>query len=240
MKPLLIIKFGPATPLFIERHGNFEDLFIETLEIERSLIEIVDPSEGEDLPDPAPFSGVLLMGSHANVTDRLEWIDSTAAWIRGVVKGGIPLLGVCFGHQLLAHATGGKTDNNPNGREFGTVAISLDEAAKQDRLFTGLPDSFPVHVSHAQSVHELPPGAVHLASSARDPNQAFHLPPCAWGVQFHPEFNAEITYFSIHEFAEPLRSEGQDLDRLLAEVKDAPESILVLKNFKRIIQEKQP
>ena len=236
VKRLLILKFGPASPTFIRKHGDFEDLFIEQMQIGKSDFEVLDPSQGDDLPDPADYAGVLLMGSHANVTDGFEWIERVSEWIRSVHNAGTPMLGVCFGHQLLNHALGGVSGDNPNGREFGTVEITTTEAAKQNRLFDGLPGAFPAQVSHAQSALALPSGAVRLASSEKEPNQAFHLPPASWGVQFHPEFDASVSSFLVQEFADALRSEGQNVERLLQEAREAAESVTILKNFKQIIE----
>jgi GMP synthase (glutamine-hydrolysing) len=112
--------------------------------------------------------------------------------LRDAVASGLPILGVCYGHQLLAHALGGRVDYHASGREIGTVGIERLPAAEQDALLAAVPQQFSAHASHQQSVLELPAGAVTLARSAHDPNHAVRYAPRVWGLQFHPEFSVEI------------------------------------------------
>ena len=137
-------------------------------------------------------AGVVITGSHDMVTERQPWSEQAAAWLPGLVERGIPTLGICYGHQLLAHALGGEVGDNPNGREFGTVTVDLEAEAADDPLLGGLPARLPVQVCHTQSALTLPAGARRLAHGSRDANQAFVVGEAAWGVQFHPEFDAEV------------------------------------------------
>ena len=236
MKCLLILKFGSASPSFIQNHGDFEDLFIKYLGLDESEIKIKDPSKGESLPDPVEYKGILIMGSLNNFPEAHPWIETTSEWIRGAHETKTPILGICFGHQLLNHALGGISGKNPNGSEFGTVTVTTSEAARTNPLYSGIHAVFPAQVSHAQSALELPKGAIQLASSEKEPHQSFHVPPASWGVQFHPEFDADVSAFSIKEFSDNLKSEGQDVEQLLKNVKETPESISILTNFIKIME----
>jgi GMP synthase (glutamine-hydrolysing) len=122
-------------------------------------------------------------------------------------------------------------DNNPNGREYGTVEVRLEEAARKDELLAGFAQSIHVQVSHTQSVVRLPPGAVLLASSAREANHAYRVGSSAWGVQFHPEFDAEIMRAYIRNQSKALRAEGQDPDMLFSETRDTPFGSEILRRF---------
>src|SRR5690606_28142940 len=135
----------------------------------------------------------------------------------------LPVLGICYGHQLLAYACGGRVDYHPAGREIGTVDVSLTQSSRTDPLLADLPMDFPAHATHSQSVLELPANAVHLARSAHDNHHAFRVGTAAWGLQFHPEFDAAIMKTYIEERAGDLREEGLDVDRLLQQVKETPE-----------------
>jgi GMP synthase (glutamine-hydrolysing) len=234
-KKILIVKTGGTFPELSAVSGDFEDWVAEGLGAGAGRVLVRRPSEGEALPDPSGVAGVVVTGSHAMVTDREEWSVRTASWILDALAAGVPLLGICYGHQLLALAAGGRAGDNPEGGEFGTARVRLLPGAEGDPLFRGLPPVFDAHVCHAQSVSVLPPGAVPLASSARDPHQAFRLGECAWGVQFHPEFSAGAARFYVRSSAERLRSEGQDRDALEAGVRETPVAAGLLRRFgKRI------
>jgi GMP synthase (glutamine-hydrolysing) len=177
------------------------------------------------------YSGAIITGSPAMVTDQAGWMQSLAVWIREAVDRAIPLLGVCFGHQLLAEAMGGCVDYHPEGREIGTVAIELTESGKRDPLLGCLPDMFTAHVTHAQSVLRLPADAVLLAANAYEAHQAFRAGECAWGVQFHPEFSADIMRGYIDERAAVLHAQGRDVAALTAAIAETEAANTLLKRF---------
>jgi GMP synthase (glutamine-hydrolysing) len=74
----------------------------------------------------------VISGAHAMITDDLPWMLRLADWTRRVVTAQVPFLGICFGHQMLARAMGGKVDFHPRGREIGSVDIALHAAAESD------------------------------------------------------------------------------------------------------------
>ena len=189
---VIIIKTGGTMASLKSRRGDFEDWILGGMGLGDGYAEVVDVAAGHPLPPAVRASGIVVTGSHDMVTDRLEWSERTASWLAEAASSGTPLLGICYGHQLLAHALGGTVEYNPRGQEMGTTEVRLLEAASHDLLLGGLPATIRVHVSHSQSVTRLPPGAVRLAENAWDANQAFRIGACAWGVQFHPEFDAEV------------------------------------------------
>src|SRR5690606_10963414 len=191
----------------------------------------VDVEGGDALPGRDGFAGVLVTGSAAMVTERLDWSERAAGWLREAAHAGLPLLGICYGHQLLAHALGGEVGDNPNGREMGTVAIDLLPAAAADPLFAGLPGRFLAQSTQLQSVLRPPGGAVVLARSALDPCNAFRWGDAAWGVQFHPEFGTVHMRGYLQARAEGLAKEGGDPARMIAGVSAAPHARQVLRRF---------
>jgi GMP synthase (glutamine-hydrolysing) len=140
---------------------------------------------------------------------------------------------------LLAHALGGEVGDNPNGRQVGTVDVSLTEAGQRSPLFRGLPPVLHVPVSHRQAVTRLPEGAIHLATSARDANHAFAYGERIFGVQFHPEFDANIVRSYIEADHEQLRAQGQDPTTLSRDAADTADGTLVLRNFAAIVRAHQ-
>ncbi len=188
---LLIVQTGSTLPAVRARHGDFPDWFRRGLGMRRDEIDVVVAEHGT-LPTPGAHAGVIVTGSPAMVSERLEWSERTARWLTDTIDAGSAVLGVCYGHQLLAHALGGRVDYHPAGREIGTVTIETLDDAAGDALLADAPARFSAHASHQQSVLELPHGAVALARSAHDPHHAVRYAPKAWGLQFHPEFSVAI------------------------------------------------
>jgi GMP synthase (glutamine-hydrolysing) len=145
----------------------------------------------------------------------------------------MPLLGICYGHQLLAHALGGAVDYNPQGREMGTVAVQLHEEAAADPLFAGLGPRMDAQATHRQSVLRVPDQATVLARSDKDAHQAFRWGESVWGVQFHPEFSTAMMRSYIHARREALTSEGASPPALIKDVRPAPRARQVLRRFVR-------
>lgn len=191
----------------------------------------IDVYRKQALPDPGRLSAVVITGSPAMVSARESWSEYTAHWLSVAVNAGIPVLGVCYGHQLLAHALGGKVGPNPAGRQIGSVPTRLLETAKTDPLLGALPSKFMSQCSHSEVVLELPSNALRLASSPLDNNFAIRFCENAWGVQFHPEFSAAITTKYIQYRAGAIRKEGLIPEQLAKEVTDTPEPRTVLTAF---------
>ena len=188
MRRELIIQAGSADPALRARFGDYPDWFARHLAA-RVELRVVRPYE-QVLPSLAGFDGVLMTGSPKSVVDPEPWMDEAAGYLIEAARTR-PVLGVCFGHQLLAHALGGRVERNPRGREAGTAAVRLTPEGARDPLFAGLTSPLLVQQTHEDHVAALPKGAVLLAANEMTPVQAF-----AWGesircVQFHPEFDAE-------------------------------------------------
>jgi GMP synthase (glutamine-hydrolysing) len=152
MRQILIIKTGSTLPSLLASKGDFEDWVLAGMGIGDDPVSIVDVRDGSPLPAYNETSSVVITGSHSMVSDHDDWSERTAAWLAGAVERQIPILGICYGHQLLAYALGGKVGDNPNGHEYGTVEVRLNEHARQDPLLGGLPNPLKLHVSHTQSV----------------------------------------------------------------------------------------
>ncbi|HEX8908159.1 MAG TPA: glutamine amidotransferase [Anaeromyxobacteraceae bacterium] len=186
-KRVLVVQAGSAEPAMRERFGDFPDWFARHL-APRVELAVARPYE-RPLPAPARFHGVLVTGSLASATEPAPWMEETGAWLVEAARTR-PVLGVCFGHQLLARALGGRVARNPRGREAGTVEVELTADGERDPLFAGLPTRLLVQETHEDEVVELPPGATLLAGNARTPVQAFAVGDTVRSVQFHPELDA--------------------------------------------------
>jgi GMP synthase (glutamine-hydrolysing) len=200
------------------------------------IVRLVAVAEGELLPAPDAPAGIVVTGSSAMVSQREPWSERTAAWLARAVERETPVLGICYGHQLLAHALGGSVGRNPRGREIGTVVVRSLAPAQRDPLLGVWGAAEPAHVTHLESVLALPAGAVRLAESDLDPVQAFSAGPRAWGVQFHPEFDADTVRTYLVARTEKVRAEGLDSEALLAAVREAPGGPRLLRRFAELIR----
>lgn len=230
-RPVLIIRTGRAPDPIRARHGDFPHWFRLATGVPRDRLQVIDVVAGEALPKATEVAGALITGSAAMVTERAEWSERTAGWIRDAMDHALPMFGVCYGHQLMAHALGGRVDYLPGGREIGTLAIERLPGAAEDPLMASLPQSFPAHTTHEQSVLEAPAGAQVMARSARDPHHLLRYGPHALSVQFHPEFNAEVMRAYIHRKRHDMRREGTDPDSIFGAVAPTPCARQLLRRF---------
>ena len=228
---LLIVQTGATLPALLQRHGDFPEWFRRGLRLKPEHITITRVDAHGRLPRARNFSAAVITGSGAMVSERLDWSERTAQWLRGAADAGLPMLGVCYGHQLLAHAFGGRVDYNPRGREIGTVQIECLPAAESDPLLGIAPARFRAHATHLQSVMRVPRGAVVLARSALDDSQAVRFAPRVWGVQFHPEFNVPHMRGYLRERFDIVRAEGLDAHGLIRSVSAAPHARSLLRRF---------
>ncbi|HEY8155110.1 MAG TPA: glutamine amidotransferase [Myxococcota bacterium] len=231
MRPLLIVKSGRTLPELARRRGDYEDWISAGMGLPPARIRIAHAYQDEPLPAPADFAGVVVTGSSAMVSHREPWSERAAAWLAGAVRAGTPVLGICYGHQLLAHGLGGRVGPNPRGREIGSVEIALCAAARGDPLFGPLPERLRMQATHVEAVLELPAGARLLGASDGDPHQAFAIGERAWGVQFHPEFDADVVRGYLAARRELLLAEGLDPDALTAAASDSPHGRTLLRRF---------
>lgn len=230
--PFLILETGQPVAS-MRRHGSFAHWIRVAAGLARDEAVVVDVQRGDALPRREGFAGAIVTGSAAMVTERHDWSERSADWLREAAHGGLPLLGICYGHQLIAHALGGEVGLNPTGREMGTIHLDLHSPAVDDPLFAGLPARMPVQATHLQSVLRLPDRATVLATSEQEAAHAFRWGERVWGVQFHPEFSTGHMRGYIRARREALASEGRCDKRLAREVSAAPHARKILRRFVR-------
>lgn len=155
-------------------------------------VELVRAHRGEPVPDDVSgLSGLVVLGGQMGAYDDAAhpWLRPTKALLHAAVAAGVPTLGICLGHQLLAVSCGGTVRRAPQ-RQVGLVAIGLTDAGRGDPLLGALPPGAAAMHSNADLVVEPPQGSVVLARSAAG-IQAMRL-DSALGLQFHPEVDPPI------------------------------------------------
>ncbi|WP_457552245.1 glutamine amidotransferase [Desulfobacula sp.] len=228
---IAIIKTGDTLPVIAEQLGDFEDWIFKGLNVDKETIQVVDITKGEILPSAKTLKGVVITGSHAAVTQNLSWSVAIEQWIPGLIQSETPILGICYGHQLLAKAMGGVVEFHTRGSEIGTREIEIKEEGTQDPLFKGLPKIFKAHVCHSQTITRLPDHAVRLAKNHFEPNHAYRIGQSAWGVQFHPEFDGRIMAAYAKNMETPIKESGLVLSRILDKIAPTPIALKILNRF---------
>ena len=138
-------------------------------------------------PDVQAFDGLIVMGGPMGVyqQDRYAFLTREFELLRTALKSKLPILGICLGAQLLAHALG--ADVRPNGqKEIGWYPLRREPGAVGDPLFETFETTETVFQWHGDTF-SLPRGAVHLASSPLCAQQAFRYGETVYGLQFHVE-----------------------------------------------------
>jgi len=227
---VLVVRTGRPPAPVDARLGGFGGWFARHL---APRVEVEEADARAPLPPPGRYDGLLLTGSFDSVTAWAPWMEATALWALGAARSR-PVLGVCFGHQLLGRALGGRVERNRRGPEAGTALVHLTDEALADPLFEGLPRQLPVQEAHQDHLVALPPGARLLAWNAWTPVQAFAAGDAIRAVQFHPEFDAVRCRAIAGQDREPLAAAGPDaFSRALASVRETPACALILDRWLR-------
>lgn len=131
------------------------------------------------IKEARPLAVIFSGGPNSAYADHAPGVDED------IFHLGIPILGICYGMQLMARALGGEVAPTLHKREYGRADVVVTE---QSGIFAGLPDRFPVWMSHGDSVVTLPPQFVNAAHTANTPVAAMYSPSLRMvGTQFHPE-----------------------------------------------------
>ena len=144
------------------------------------------------------FDGLLVGGSPASVNDGNHWIERLSDLIRRAYAAGVPMVGVCFGHQAIAQALGGAVGPNPGPFVLGTTETTLTARAPWMPADAG---RITLASAHGEQVTVLPPGAEVLGESAGCKVAAYRIGTQVFATQHHPEMTPQFLAALVEEFA---------------------------------------
>lgn len=209
-------------------------------------LDVRRPYAGEPLPaDLTGHAGMMVLGGAMGANDDADhpWLTEVKALVRSAAGTGVPVLGICLGHQLCAVALGGVVSRNPRGQQVGVLDVGWTDAASLDALAAPLPRPAGGVQWNNDIVVTPPPGTVELARTPTGELQAARFAPTVWGVQWHPEAGRDIvSSWTTDEERESAAARGIDLDAYLRDVGKATDRlratwVQLADSFARVLQE---
>ena len=182
-----IIETGLVSPKNRELHGSYPQMFERMIGAADAAVtfDTVSLPEGDALPDAGGLEAILITGSAAGVYDDIEWIAPLEQFVRTAHAAGVPMVGVCFGHQLIAQALGGVVRKSEKGWGLGRHVYDV---APGNGLIDGT--QIALACSHQDQVITAPDGATIILSSDFTPYAGLlYGGGRTLSVQPHPEFS---------------------------------------------------
>jgi GMP synthase-like glutamine amidotransferase len=187
MVRITIIETGIVSEPNRTRYGSFPQMFERLIGAEdaSASFDVVSVISGDALPDPATLDAILMTGSPAGVYDKLDWIAPLEEFVRAAHARSVPMVGICFGHQLMAQALGGTVRKSEKGWGIGRHVYDV---ASGHGVIEG--ERIAIAASHQDQVIEPPPGARTILSSDFTPHAGLlYGNGTALSIQPHPEFD---------------------------------------------------
>ncbi len=209
MPRVTIIETGIVSPKNRERHGSYPQMFARMIGAADASVtfDTVSIAAGASLPDIEELEAILITGSSAGVYDELDWIAPLEAFVRTAHEKKVPMVGVCFGHQLIAQALGGTVRKSEKGWGLGRHVYDV---APGNSLIEGA--DIAIACSHQDQVITPPVGAATILSSDFTPHAGLLYSGTTFSVQPHPEFTVGFALACC----EMVRSRGGAPDSVVA------------------------
>jgi GMP synthase-like glutamine amidotransferase len=167
--------------------GDYRDMFTGLLAPHGLEVVPVDVCNGELPADPGAFDGYVCTGSRHSAYDDLPWIHDLSQLIGEVARAGVPFVGICFGHQMLAHALGGEVRQAEGGWGVGPHDTVVEHVETWMAPELARPR---LQYMHQDQVVRVPAGATVLAVADHCPVAMLRAGDRMLGIQAHPEFPA--------------------------------------------------
>jgi GMP synthase-like glutamine amidotransferase len=198
---LCILENDDLDPPLAQRYTRvaamFEHLFAQAGY--QGRIDTFSARHGQYPASFAAYDAVLLTGSRADAFSQEPWVVALREQVARLLQNQHKLLGVCFGHQLIAHCLGAPVQRAPRGWRVGRQAYDWLGAPQDLGLAPGQVARMSLLASHQDQVLALPPGATLLATQPDCPVAAYALGDQVFCIQPHPEFTPEVSAFLLHK-----------------------------------------
>lgn len=195
---------------FRDLAGDYRDMFARLLEPQGMTLEPIDVCNGELPAHPGYFDGYVCSGSRRSAYDDLPWIHDLSGFVADVAGAGVPFVGICFGHQVLAHALGGEVRRADTGWGVGPHETVVE------RLEPWMDPRLPrprLQYMHQDQVVRLPDDATVLAMTDHCPVAMLRVGERMLGIQGHPEFPAAYVEALLNARAERIGADRVDAAR---------------------------
>ena len=189
-KNIIVISCGPGLDDVRKEYGHSYQWVQDACSIEDVNFFQSNAYKG-DFPNLDEGDGWIITGSAKSAYDDIDWIVELEMLIKKAYEVEKPILGICFGHQLIAQALGGVVKKNKKGWELGSSTININKEGLDSPIFKEMLGGDSFYMSHEDVVEVLPKEAVELAMNDKG-NQAYHIGNFIYGVQFHPEFPYDV------------------------------------------------
>ncbi len=184
-----ILQTGDAPEELQDKHGNYNDMFVRLLgqnhaEFQFDVFRVIDSQIPHDVN---LCDGWLITGSKFSAYGKQPWIPALKEFIRQIVAAGLPLIGICFGHQIIAEALGGRVEKSEKGWGLGLDTYSIAPGSALSAL-----DHITLNIFHQDQIVKLPPNAEVFASSDFCQYAGLYIGDQVMTIQAHPEFKTEF------------------------------------------------
>ncbi len=182
----------------IDGFGEFGDMMVDAF---NSIgfdpdFELFDTKRGDLPASVKDFDGYIIMGSYNGAYDTDLWIYDLGNFIQDTYNNcDRKMIGICFGHQMIGQALGGKVEKAAAGWGLGSLPLSF----QQNKFPIPLPNKMNLLFSHGDQVTRLPENSINLATAEHCPHAMFSIDNRMLGLQAHPEFTSEFLTKLIHK-----------------------------------------
>lgn len=224
-----VLETGHASPYTTGKYGGYPKMLIDLLGDPGEEWEVFSVVEGAfpSADQLDSFDGFVMTGSKHDAHGPEEWITCLCDTLRAIHEKRRKVLGVCFGHQVLSRALGGKTGRSDRGWQLGVkeVPVTAELAAKP--YAAGLPPVVRILKTHQDQVYEVPPDGNLLASSRETGVEIFTVGDTMLGIQGHPEYTKDVvedliaSRLELGLISEDVAEKGRQSMRELTEDKEA-------------------